>query len=139
MKSIIKTLLLAAAFLTIAQPIAHAIDASFLSGEAYASNLHPPRFIRGKLVCALNVGRFLRQIGKRGTGSASASSFMAFKRVAYPSSGDVVVNRRPGGWHVQIYDGAAMCWNPSSRHQRWVYQSCDATWRGRRKIYLRSF
>jgi hypothetical protein len=112
-------------------------------GKVFASNLHPPKFVRGKLVCAKNINLFLKHIGKHGTNSNSAQSFLKLQRVSIPRAGDVAVNRRPGGWHSQIVDGIkrgiAMCWNPGSKIQKWAYQSCNASWPRVKKIYLRSF
>lgn len=137
MKRLMHSLLLAAAITLAGPPIGTLVDVSFFSGEAFASILSPPLFVRGQLVCAVNVNRFLRKIGKRGTGSPSSLSFLQFRRTANPMRGDVVFNyrgKRQG--HVQVYDGGGKCWNPSQRHG-WILRPCNATWARIRKIYLR--
>jgi hypothetical protein len=132
MNRLLKSALLAAALVMFSLQV----------GKVFSSNLHPPKFVRGKLVCAKNTNLFLKHIGKRWTGSNSAQSFLKFQRVIIPRSGDVAVNRRPGGWHSQNVDGIkrgiAMCWNPSSKLQKWVYQSCNASWSRVKKIYVRT-
>lgn len=112
--------------------------AAILLGEvAEAANLKPPPFIRGKEVCAKNVNAFMKKLKKRSTGSASSRSFLKFKRTSSPRPGDVVFNSRgKSKGHVQVYDGNGMCWNPSAKKQRWVYQSCTASWRKAKKTYI---
>jgi hypothetical protein len=134
MKGIVKSLLLAAVITFVSPPLGMAIDS-----VVYAASLHPSKYIRGRLTCALNVNRFLRHIGKAGTGSASSLSFLMFKRTSKPMRGDVVFNNRSKySGHVQIYDGLGLCWNPSSRYQRWIFQPCNSTWGNKHKYYLRS-
>lgn len=103
-----------------------------------AQALTPPPFIRGDLVCAKNVNRFLQKIGHRTTKSASSTSFLIFRRTAVPMPGDVVFNTRVGNkGHVQIYNGNGMCWNPSQRKQKWELKPCNATWKNKHKTFLR--
>ena len=131
MNATFKALLLAAAITFVGPPLGTAID-------AHSSVLNPPAFIHGSLVCALNVNRFLRKIGRHGTKAASSFSFLKYQHTSAPHAGDVVFNsrgKRQG--HVQIYDGNGKCWNPSSRKQRWVYQACNASWHNRHKVFLR--
>lgn len=87
----------------------------------------PPPFIRGRLVCARNVNRFLAAMGKPGTGSAAAASFLALPhRATRYTPGAVQVSRRRGGHHAEIVAGGGLCWNPSARGQRWALVSCYA-------------
>ena len=85
----------------------------------------PPRFVRGRLVCAINVNRYLAQLGKPVTGSAAARSFLSYGRAADRSTaGAVQVSRRPGGHHAEIVAGGGQCWNPSASRQRWHLVAC---------------
>jgi hypothetical protein len=130
MNRLLKSTLLAAALVVFGPQV----------GKVFASNLHPPKFVRGNQKCAVNVNRFLRKIGKHGTSSASSKSFLKFARTSSPQPGAVVFNYRSHGkGHAQIYDGSGMCWNPSQRHGAWQFQSCNASWPRVKKIYLRSY
>lgn len=83
------------------------------------------RFIRGRLVCALNVGAELARRGIRGTGSALAKSYLLWGRGSGPVPGAVAVfGRGKRGGHVAIVhsvrsDGTVIYLNPSSRRQAW--------------------
>ena len=83
------------------------------------------RFIRGRLVCALNVGAELARRGIRGTGSALAKSYLSWGRASGPAPGAVAVfGRGRRGGHVAIVhsvrpDGTVIYLNPSSRRQAW--------------------
>lgn len=83
------------------------------------------RFIRGRLVCARNVGAELARRGIRGTGSALAKSYLHWGRPSGPQPGAVAVfNRGRRGGHVAIVqsvrpDGTVIYLNPSSRRQTW--------------------
>ncbi|CAM5400530.1 hypothetical protein AFEL58S_02028 [Afipia felis] len=83
------------------------------------------RFIRGRLVCAVNVGAELARRGIRGTGSARAKSYLSWGRASRPVPGAVAVfNRGKRGGHVAIVhhvrpDGTVIYLNPSSRRQAW--------------------
>lgn len=83
------------------------------------------RFIRGRLVCAVNVGAELARRGVRGTGSALAKSYLSWGRASRPVPGAVAVfNRGKRGGHVAIVDhvrpdGTVIYLNPSSRRQAW--------------------
>jgi hypothetical protein len=120
MKRLLKSLLVAAALVVFGPTV----------GKVFASNLHPPRFIHGHNICAVNVNRLRAALGLRQTHSASASSFLALQRVSTPKIGDVRFNWRRRGGHVAVYAGHGMCWNPSSRHQRWDLKPCASIWRG---------
>jgi hypothetical protein len=84
----------------------------------------PPPFVRGRLVCAVNVNRYLARLGQTGTGSALAHSFLRWGRASGPVAGAVQVERRRGGGHVKIVAGGGQCWNPSASRQRWVLTPC---------------
>lgn len=83
------------------------------------------RFIRGRLVCALNIGAELARRGIRGTGSAQAKSYLHWGRPSGPQPGAVAVfSRGRRGGHVAIVhsirpDGTVIYLNPSSRRQAW--------------------
>lgn len=83
------------------------------------------RFIRGRLVCARNVGAELARRGIRGTGSALAKSYLHWGRPSGPQPGAVAVfSRGRRGGHVAIVqsvrpDGTVIYLNPSSRRQTW--------------------
>lgn len=125
----IKSLALAAAITLLGPPLDHAVFAA-----------SSPSFMRGRLVCAINVNRFLKHIGKRGTNSASAASFLKFRRVSHPRYGDVVFNwRGHGKAHIQVYIHNDVCLNPSSTKQRWIEQPCNRSWPRKSKIYLRGY
>jgi len=89
----------------------------------------PPAFVRGRLVCAINVNRYLARMGKPTTGSAMALSFLAWGRPSGPKPGAVQVERRGrAGGHVKIvshHDGGRwLCLNPSASRQRWDLAPC---------------
>ena len=81
-------------------------------------------FIRGRLVCAINVNAELARRGIRGTGSALAKSFLHWGRASPPVRGAVAVYSRRGGGHVaivsRVVNGRVYVLNPSTRKQRWV-------------------
>jgi hypothetical protein len=84
----------------------------------------PARFIRGRLVCAVNIGAALAARGIRGTGSRLAKSYLRWGRASGPVPGAVAVFVRPGGGHVALVDhvqpdGTVIYLNPSSRRQAW--------------------
>lgn len=88
-----------------------------------------PGFIRGRLICAVNTGRWLQHNGLRSTGSWSSKSYLSFTRVSRSTArfGDVRFNFRKGGGHVQPVlgwrGGTLWCQNPSSR-RGWVTKPC---------------
>jgi hypothetical protein len=85
----------------------------------------PPPFVRGRLVCAVNVNRYLARMGKTPTGSAAAKSFIGHGRKADRyTPGAVQVSLRKGGGHAEIVAGGGRCWNPSASGQRWVLVPC---------------
>jgi hypothetical protein len=92
-----------------------------LSTEAMATG-----FVRGRLICATNVSRWLADHGFRSPHSASSRDFLKYRRVsrAAVKYGDVRFNFRKRGGHVQIAMGGGMCLNPSSRQQKWVVKPC---------------
>lgn len=96
-------------------PIGKALD----PGESAA------RFIRGRLVCARNIGAELARRGIQGTGSALAKSYLHWGRPSGPQPGAVAVfSRGKRGGHVAIVqevhpDGTVIYLNPSSRRQAW--------------------
>lgn len=83
------------------------------------------RFIRGRLVCARNIGAELARRGIKGTGSALAKSYLHWGRPSGPQPGAVAVfSRGRRGGHVAIVDsvrpdGTVIYLNPSSRRQAW--------------------
>lgn len=82
-------------------------------------------FIRGRLICAANVGAELARRGIRGTGSRLAMSYRTWGRASGPVPGAVAVFGRRGGGHVAIVhsvrpNGQVIYLNPSSRRQAWV-------------------
>lgn len=87
-----------------------------------------PAFVRGRLVCAINVGRLLEAKGVEPPRSALAMSFLAWGRPSAIRPGAVQVERRRGGGHVRVvshHDGNGwQCINPSARHQDWVLTPC---------------
>lgn len=90
---------------------------SFLAGT--------PRYISGRLKCAVNIGVALAARGIRGTGSALAKSYLHWGRPSGPQPGAVAVfSRGRRGGHVAIVDsvrpdGTVIYLNPSSRSQAW--------------------
>ncbi|WP_196504031.1 hypothetical protein [Aestuariivirga litoralis] len=84
------------------------------------------RFVRGRLICAVNVSRWLAAHGFRSPHSASSKAFLRYARVARAQVryGDVRFNFRKGGGHVMVALGGGKCLNPSSRHQGWVTKQC---------------
>lgn len=95
--------------------------------RAYAASQGgvPSRFVRGRLICAINVGVALSERGIKGTGSALAKSYLNWGRPSGPVPGAVAVfNRGKRGGHVAIVhsvqsDGTVIYLNPSSRRQAW--------------------
>ncbi len=94
-------------------------------------------FIRGALVCALNVSSWLQAHGFHSPHTASASYFSRFNSVGFSGArlGDVVVvDRGHGRKHVMIYlrhiNQGGICLNPSTRKQKWVETDCFRVWRG---------
>lgn len=90
-------------------------------GRAYGQ----PAFVRGRLICAVNVGRALAARGLRGTGSALAKSYLSWGRASGPVAGAVAVFSRGRGGHVAIVhsvmpNGTVIYLNPSSRRQAWT-------------------
>ncbi len=83
-------------------------------------------FIRGRLICAANVGQELARRGIKGTGSRLAKSYLGWGRASPPVPGAVAVFNRGGrGGHVAIVhsvrpDGTVIYLNPSARRQAWV-------------------
>lgn len=82
-------------------------------------------FIRGRLICAANVGAELARRGIKGTGSRLAMSYRTWGKASGPVPGAVAVFRRRGGGHVAIVhsvqpNGQVIYLNPSSRRQAWV-------------------
>jgi hypothetical protein len=90
----------------------------------------PSRFIRGSLICAVNVNAFLSSLGVPGTGSAMAKSFLNWGKPTEPVPGAVAVYERGGGakGHVAVVARVeklkkglkVWVWNPSASKQRWV-------------------
>lgn len=83
------------------------------------------RFIRGRLICAVNVNAALAANGIKGTGSAMARSFHTWGQRSGPVPGAVAIFSRRGGGHVAIVDsvrsdGTVIYKNPSARRQQWV-------------------
>lgn len=82
-------------------------------------------FIRGRLICAVNVGAELAARGIRGTGSRQARSYLDWGRPSGAVPGVVAVfSRGKRGGHVAIVhsvrpDGTVIYLNPSSRRQAW--------------------
>jgi hypothetical protein len=82
-------------------------------------------FVRGRLICAVNVGRLLAARGIKGTGSALAKSYLAWGRASGPVPGAVAIfHRGRRGGHVAIVhsvvNGRVIYLNPSARKQAWV-------------------
>jgi len=82
-------------------------------------------FIRGRLICAANVGAELARRGIKGTGSRLAKSYLSWGHASLPVPGAVAVFSRGRGGHVAIVhsvrpDGTVIYLNPSSRRQAWV-------------------
>lgn len=107
---------------TYAQPLTLAQGARRELTQAFGQ----PSFVRGRLVCAVNVGRALAARGIKGTGSALAMSYRTWGRSSGPVPGAVAVFSRGGkGGHVAIVDhvrpdGTVIYLNPSARKQAWV-------------------
>lgn len=82
-------------------------------------------FIRGRLICAVNVGAELAARGIRGTGSAKASSYLRWGHESGPVPGAVAVFKGGGRRdHVALVhsvqpNGQVIYLNPSSRRQAW--------------------
>lgn len=81
-----------------------------------------PRFVFGRLVCAVNVNRALAARGERGTGSALAKSFLRWGRPSGPVPGAIAIynrGRSKRSGHVaivsRVVDGKVYVWNPG-RH-----------------------
>jgi hypothetical protein len=84
-----------------------------------------PSFVRGRLICAVNVNAYLEARGIKGTRSALARSFLHWGRPSGPVPGAVAVFERRGGGHVNIVsgvmpNGTVIYLNPSSRRQAWT-------------------
>lgn len=84
----------------------------------------PSKFVKGRLVCAINVNAELARRGIRGTGTARARDFLRWGRASRPVPGAVAVYARGRkGGHVAIVSrverGRVYVWNPSTRSQRW--------------------
>lgn len=82
-------------------------------------------FIRGRLICAANVGQELARRGIKGTGSRLAKSYLSWGRSSGPQPGAVAVFSRGRGGHVAIVhsvkpNGEVIYLNPSARRQAWV-------------------
>lgn len=96
---------------------------SIVSNYSYKAG----HFIRGRLICAVNVNAELARRGIRGTGSAKARSFLTWgTNAGGPVKGAVAVFSRGGrgNGHVAIVDhvgpdGTVYYLNPSSRRQAW--------------------
>jgi hypothetical protein len=89
----------------------------------------PHRFIRGRLVCAVNVNAALAEKGIKGTRSAMAKSFLGWGRSSpRPVPGAVAIfnrGRSSKSGHVAIVhsvkpNGTVIYVNPSARRQAWV-------------------
>lgn len=96
---------------------------NFAPSSSFGASAHTS-FVRGRLVCAINVNRELRARGYRGTGSALAMSFRHYGVASSGQPGDVAIFSRRGGGHVAIvygYDskGQRLYLNPSTRRQAW--------------------
>lgn len=96
------------------------ISQDYALGRISSSN----GFIRGRLICAVNVNAELARRGIRGTGSAAARSFLGWGTPSNGQVGDVAVFSRRGGGHVAIVAGRdeygrILYLNPSSRRQAW--------------------
>ena len=89
---------------------------------------HSVRFVRGRLICAINVSNWLRAHGFRSPESRSSKAFLKYAKVAASNVryGDIHFNYRKGGGHVMIALGNGQCLNPSSRKQSWVVKACPA-------------
>lgn len=84
----------------------------------------PMHYIRGRLICAVNVGAALAERGIQGTGSAAALSYLHWGRSAGgPVPGAVIVSRRRGGGHVAIVsrveNGVVYAWNATGGQDDW--------------------
>jgi hypothetical protein len=94
-----------------------------LSTEAMATG-----FVRGRLICATNVSRWLVDHGFRSPHSASSRDFLKYRRVTRSQArfGTVRFNPRRNGGHVMVVldRSAHKCLNPSSRQQKWVVKPC---------------
>lgn len=94
-------------------------------GKALAPGESAASFIRGRLVCARNIGAELARRGLQGTGSALAKSYLSWGRPSGPVRGAIAVfSRGKRGGHVAIVDsvrpdGTVIYLNPSSRRQAW--------------------
>lgn len=88
-----------------------------------AANARPAHYIRGSLVCAINVNAELERRGIKGSGSALARSFLQWGRASGPVPGAVAVYGRGRGGHVAIVSrvegNTVYVWNPSSRKRAW--------------------
>lgn len=105
------------------QPVA--VENSVGFGSLFSSAAAAPRgFIRGSLKCATNVNAYLASIGRKGTGSLLAASFLSWGSPSDGGPGSVAVYKRRGGHHAAVVafikDGKRYIWNPSQRGQRWA-------------------
>ena len=89
---------------------------------------HGVRFVRGRLICAINVSNWLRAHGFHSPASRSSKAFLKFAKVAAANAryGDIHFNYRKGGGHVMIALGNGRCLNPSASRQSWVNRACPA-------------
>ena len=82
-------------------------------------------FVRGRLVCAINVGRELRARGYNPPNTARAKDYLRYGSASNGSPGDIAVfSRGRRGGHVAIVagygpNGERLYLNPSSRRQAW--------------------
>lgn len=147
MKSLIRSLLLAVVMTIIGPPLAMFVNASFISGEAYASGHrhHHKRysshggFIRGYNICGINTARWRRSHGLRVPRYFAKASEWLHLPHSYSHFGAVMVVLRTHGRghdHVSPVLGNGICHDPSSAHQNWRDVPCDAIWRGLRRVYV---
>lgn len=97
-------------------------------GPAHSfAGIHRPNvWIAGRLSCARNVNAALAAMGRHGTGSAMAKSFLTWGSASGPLPGAVAVynrGRNPKAGHVAIVSrvvgGTVYIWNPV-RGRGWV-------------------
>jgi hypothetical protein len=98
--------------------------------RTYAGNIGGVgvRFVRGRLICAINVSNWLRAHGFHSPSTRSSKAFLKYAKVARANVryGDIHFNYRKGGGHVMIALGGGKCLNPSSKRQTWVVKQCPA-------------
>lgn len=99
------------------------IDAPVSTG--YGVSHARTSFVRGRLVCAINVGRELRARGYNPPNTARARDFLHYGSSSSGKPGDIAVfSRGRRGGHVAIVagygpNGERLYLNPSSRRQAW--------------------